>query len=416
MSPTNVENQFASVLCQWVLIIGTAWIVGRIGKKVGQPLAVSEIFAGILLGPSVLGLIWPADWAPLFPEETKGSLQLLGRLGLILLLFQVGMEFDYSHLRSRSSTVTAVSVFGIIFPAIGGVFIAPWLHRNFAPHVDFNGFRLFIAIALSISALPVMGRILLEMKLERTPLGVMSISAAAIDDIIGWVGLAVITALATAKFSWQPVLIEIGGVLLLAGVLFYVIGPGLRSFWAKTVKEQGSEAKIPPSFLALLLIGLFLCCTIAHAVGVFAMLGAFLFGVALHQQTDLVKAWREQFSGFVAVALVPIFFTNTGLRTEIGSLNSGLDWAACGLILFMAVIGKVGGCGLAAKWTGRSNRESMGIAALMNTRGLMGLVAINVGYDLKLLPRELFTMFVLMALATTAMTGPLLRRLRPEKF
>ncbi len=415
MNPGAIENHLKLVLVQWVIIIAVAWLFGRLGKKVGQPLAVGEILAGLLLGPSALGLIWPKDWPPLFPDETQQSLQLLGKLGLILLLFQVGMEFDFGHLRSRSRTVTAVSLMGIVAPVLGGVLIGPWLHHHFAAETNFPGFQLFVCIALAITALPIMGRILLEMKLERTALGAVSISAAAIDDVIGWIGLAVVTALATSHFRWGPVIGQAAGVLLLFLTLLYAVGPGLMVLWRKSVASHGAR-EISLSYLALLLIALFTCCLITNLLGVFSIFGAFLLGVSLHRETGLVRAWREKFSDFVLVALVPIFFTNTGLRTEVGSLDTPLAWLGCALVMGVAAAGKLGGCFAGARLTGQSARDSICIAGLMNTRALMGLVAINIGYELKLLPRELFTMFVIMALLTTAMTGPLLRTCLPEEL
>jgi len=200
------------VLLQWIVIIAAAWAVGRLGKRFfNQPLAVGEIAAGILLGPSALGAIWPHDWPAMFPKETQTSLQLLGKLGLVFLLFQVGMEFDYSHLRSRSRTVTAVSIFGMIAPVLCGLAIGPWLHKNFAPETPSFGFQFFLCIALSISALPIMGRILLEMKLERTAIGVMGISAAAIDDVIGWVLLGIATAMVSSGFNLGHLLLQLAG-------------------------------------------------------------------------------------------------------------------------------------------------------------------------------------------------------------
>ena len=422
MNPTAIEGHLALVLLQWSVIIAVAWIFGRLGKCFGQPLAVGEIFAGIVLGPSLLGALWqavyqwhaPGEPAPLlFPLETQQSLQLLGKLGLILLLFQVGMEFDYSHLNTHSRTVVAVSVMGIVAPVLGGLAVGRWLHTNFAPETPFLGFQMFVCIALSITALPIMGRILLEMKLERTALGALGISAAAIDDVAGWVGLAVITALAKSNFAWGPVAFQVGGVLLFFWLLVRYVGPWVRARWRRSV-AAGDGTDMPTGFLALLLVVLFSCCLVTNKLGVFAIFGAFLLGVALHQETGLVKAWRERFSDLVLIAFVPIFFTNTGLRTEIGALNSPLAWLGCAVVFGVAVLGKLGGCWLAARWSGQGPRESISIAALMNTRALMALVAINIGYELKLLPRELFTMFVIMALLTTAMTGPMLRRWLPE--
>jgi Kef-type K+ transport system membrane component KefB len=415
MNPTAIEQHLVLVLLQWMVIILMARVFGALAHRLGQPLAVGEITAGLLLGPSALGLVWPADWPPLFPEQTQESLQLLGKLGLILLLFQVGMEFDFGHLRTRSRTVLAVSLMGIAAPVVGGLVIGRWLHRHFAPETNFFGFQLFICIALSITALPIMGRILLELKLERTPLGVMAISAAALDDVGGWVGLAAVTALATASFGWRPVLGQVAGIVAFFLALRYLVAPGLIGYWRR-VSHGRAGRRMPPSFMAVLLIVLMLSCVISNRLGIFSIFGAFLLGVALHQETELVRAWRERFAEFVLVALVPIFFTNTGLRTEIGSLDTALAWAGCGVVLVVATAAKLGGCFLGARLTGQPWRESLCVAALMNTRALMGLVAINIGYDLKLLPRELFTMFVVMALLTTVMTGPLLRLFLPEEL
>lgn len=413
MNPSAIEGHLTLVLIQWMIIIAAAWAFGRLGKKFGQPLAVGEIAAGILLGPSALGLIWPADWPVLFPHETQTSLQLLGKLGLIFLLFQVGMEFDYSHLRSKSKTVTAVSIFGMAVPFLCGLAIGPWLHDQFAPETPRFGFQFFLCIALSISALPIMGRILLEMKLERTAIGAMGISAAAIDDVIGWVLLGVATALVTAGFNVWHLLLQIVGITGFFLLLQKAIGPALRSYWRKNVHDA-HEKGMPNSFLALLLVALFASCLITHYLGIFVIFGAFLFGTCLHQEHGLVKAWRDRFSGVVLVAFVPIFFTNTGLNTKIGALQTPEAWLACALVLAAAVAGKLGGCFLGARLTGQPAREAGCIAALMNTRALMALIAINVGLELKLLTPALFTMLVIMALLTTAMCGPLLRWWLPK--
>ena len=415
MNPVAIEAHLTLVLIQWMIIIAAAWAFGRLGKFFGQPLTVGEIAAGILLGPSALGAIWPHDWPVLFPPSTQQSLQLLGKLGLIFLLFQVGMEFDYSHLRSRSRTITAVSALGMIGPFLCGLGLGPWLHREFAPAVPFFGFQLFFCVALSISALPIMGRILLEMKLERTAIGAMAISTAAIDDVIGWVLLGVATALVTADFNVWHLLLQIAAIAGFFLVLQKIVGPWLRKLWHKNL--AGSEEKgMPNSFLALLLIALFASCLATHYLGIFVIFGAFLFGTCLHQEPGIVKAWRDRFSGVVLVAFVPIFFTNTGLNTKIGSLATPEAWLACALVLIAAVIGKLGGCYLGARLTGQPPREAGSIAALMNTRALMALIAINVGLELKLLTPALFTMLVIMALATTAMCGPLLRWWLPKEL
>ena len=415
MNPVAIEGHLTLVLIQWMIIIAAAWAFGRLGKKFGQPLAVGEIAAGILLGPSALGAVWPHDWPVLFPQTTQTSLQLLGKLGLIFLLFQVGMEFDYSHLRAKSKTITAVSVFGIAAPFMCGLGIAPWLHEQFAPDTPRFGFELFLCIALSISALPIMGRILLEMQLERTVIGAMGISAAAIDDVVGWDLLGVATALVTASFNYTHLLLQLAGIAGFFVLLQKLVGPWLRRQWRKNL-AGALEPGLPNSLLALLLIVLFASCLVTHYLGIFVIFGAFLFGTCLHQEPGLVKAWRDRFSGVVLVAFVPVFFTNTGLNTKIGLLQTPAAWLACALVLVAAVAGKLGGCYLGARLTGQPPRAAGCIAALMNSRALMALIAINVGLELKLLTPALFTMLVIMALLTTAMCGPLLRWWLPPEL
>ena len=260
-----------------------------------------------------------------------------------------------------------------------------------------------------------MGRMLLEMKLERSVIGVMSISAAAIDDVIGWMLLALATALVTSGFDGWGLARQVLSVLVLFFLQQKLIGPLLCRAWRK------SSVRYPPghmsaSFLTLLLIVMMGCCILSYWLGVFAVLGAFLLGVAVHGQRDLVKAWRERFADLVVVAMVPIFFTMTGLNTDVGTLTTPGALLGCGVVLLAAVAGKLGGCYLAARLTGQPRREAACIATLMNTRALMALVAINIGLDLGLLNREIFTMLVIMALLTTAMTGPMLRRLLPQQF
>ena len=416
MNPVAIEDHLKLVLLQWIVIIAAAWAVGRLGKRFfNQPLAVGEIAAGILLGPSALGFIWPHDWPVMFPKETQQSLQLLGKLGLVFLLFQVGMEFDYGHLRSKSRTVTAVSLLGMIGPVLCGLAIGPWLHKNFAPETPRFGFQFFLCIALSISALPIMGRILLEMKLERTAIGVMGISSAAIDDVVGWVLLGIATAMVSSGFDLGHLLLQLAGITVFFVALHQVIGPWLRGLWRRSVVDPDG-AEMSTSFLVLLLIGLYLSCLVTHELGIFVIFGAFLFGTALHQEAGLVKAWRTRFSDVVLVAFVPVFFTNTGLNTKIVALQTPVAWLACLLVLLAAVAGKLGGCYLGARLTGQPARAAGCVAALMNTRALMGLIAINIGLDLKLLTPALFTMLVIMALATTAMCGPLLRWWLPKSI
>jgi Kef-type K+ transport system membrane component KefB len=253
------------------------------------------------------------------------------------------------------------------------------------------------------------------MKLERTAIGVMGLSAAAIDDVIGWILLGVATLLMTTKFNGWHLLLQLAGIAIFFIFLQKVIGPWLRSLWRRKVAKSNDDS-LSGSFLVLLIIGLFLSSLATHELGIFVIFGAFLFGTSLHQEASLVKAWRDRFSDVVLVAFVPVFFTNTGLNTRIGSLQTSEAWFACGLVMIAAVIGKLGGCYLGARVTGQPPREAGCIAALMNTRALMALIAINIGRELGLLTPPLFTMLVIMALLTTAMCGPLLRLWLPSEL
>jgi Kef-type K+ transport system membrane component KefB len=415
MNPAKIEDTLKLVLVSWIVIIAASWLVGRLCRRIGQPPAVGEIAAGLLLGPSFIGLFAPEFVSFIFPDEIKGPLALLAKIGLLLMLFQVGMEFDFSHLRQKSKVVVSSSLMGILAPVAGGLLIAPWLHRNFAPDLQMFGFQLFVCIALAISALPIMGRILLEMKLERTALGATAISAAAIDDAVGWVFLGVSTAIIKQgeNFSWLPFLGQTALIILYFAVLMKVVGPMIIKAWRKQCAKKQTET-FTPGFLALLFCTLFISALITSKLGIFAIFGAFALGVALHSEPGLVKAWRDRFADFVIVTLVPIFFTNTGLNTKIGSFDNATAWIGCALVSVIAIAGKLGGCTLGARWAGAPWREGLSIGALMNTRALMGLIAISVGKDLGLLNDKLFTMFIIMCLLTTATTGPMLRAWLPE--
>ena len=412
MNPAAIEAIMVKVLIAWAIIIGAAWAVGRIGKKCGQPLAVGEIAAGILLGPSVLGLCgaWGAEVVTfLRDQELQKILQLLGKLGLILLLFQVGMEFHFSNIKKQSRTVLYVAGLGMIGPLLIGWMIGPWLHDKFAPEVPQAGMILFCGIAMAISALPIMGRILIEMNLKSQPFSTLAITAAALDDVVGWVLLATAGALTTAwaknhAFEFGPLLLQIAGIVIYYFLMMKIIGPLLRKLYRKLATD-GDD--MPHSFLAVLLIVLFLSCLVTHELGIFTIFGAFILGVSLHQERRLVDAWSGRYSALVVVAFVPIFFTNNGLNVNLQSLNA-IGWLGLAVVCVSSVIGKLGCCYLGARLGGESHHNAFRIGTLLNTRALMGLIAVNVGKSLGLLNDTLFTMFVLMCLLTTAMCGPLL--------
>jgi Kef-type K+ transport system membrane component KefB len=275
------------------------------------------------------------------------------------------------------------------------------------------GFQLFLCIGFSISALPVLARVLIELDLGRTAVGTLALSAAALEDAIGWILLAAATALVTASFAGGAMVLQVAGLAAFTAVVLGLLGPWLGRVWRRGRERAGGADVITPGFLALLIVALLACSLATDLLGIFSIFGAFLLGVSLRRETELARVWRERYSGLVLVALVPVFFTCSGLRTQVGALTSPRAWLACGVVIATAALGKLAGCYLGARAMGEPPRLAAAVAVLMNTRGLMELVALNVGLELGLLSPQVFTMMVLMALTTTCMTMPLVRRLLP---
>jgi len=424
----DVETLLLPVLIQLVVILLTARLFAVLFRKLGQPAVVGEIAAGLVLGPSVLGHLFPTLFAAIFrptlgdlPHELSDQLvakvfAMLSQLGLIFLLFLVGLEFDFSHLRWHGKSAVAISVVGIALPFALGLGLAPLLYPHLEAHpgtsrpVPLVGFMLFLGLALSITAIPVLARIMMELGITRARLGTITIAAAAVDDALGWILLAGIAAIVRSEFAEVPLrlmLIMIGATAAFVAVMLWAIRP-LVIRWAHRLREAGGL-----NCLALLLTVVLLCAIATNLIGIFAVFGAFIAGAVLSDQPELRKEVTTRVSDLITVFLLPIFFAYTGLRTNIGALDSPLLWAFGGLILVAAVLGKLGGCALAARLTGFSMRESLCVGLMMNTRGLMGLVAINLGYELRVIPPSVFCMLVLMALLTTAMTTPALIRAMP---
>lgn len=408
MKAQGAETLLCFTLLQIGLIILAARVAGHAARRLGQPRAVGEIVAGLMLGPSMLGALAPDAFHWLFRSVDAAPLTIVSQIGLILLMFQVGLEFDFSHLGERRNrrAVVLVTLAGIVAPfALGlgfGWASAPVL----APGVPPLAYSLLLGVALSITAVPILGRIMIEFGLTRHRLGVITIAAAATSDAVGWVLLALVAAVAASRFSWVATATQIGGLLAYLLASWFVLRPVLRRVlrWF----PHGPDS-LPQDLLALLLVVVFGSALLTSQLGIFAIFGGFTVGVLLHDRHDLVSAWKHQVESLIMVFFLPIFFTYTGLRTDIGSLASGELWAWCGLLIGLAVLGKFGGCYLAARWAGLSAAESRNIAIMMNTRALMELIVVNLGYDLGLITRPVFTMLVLMAVASTLMTAPGLR-------
>lgn len=400
----NIKYPLSILLLQLIIILLLARLFGIITKKLGQQTVIGEIIAGIFLGPSILGWLFPGVSAFIFPHDSLISLQFLSQIGLAFFMFVIGMELDISKIREKTQDAVIISHASIIFPFFLGTWLSYFIFQELTPQgTKFTSFALFMGIAMSITAFPVLARILKERGLTRSPLGVLAITCAAADDVTAWCLLAIVIAIAKAG-SIASALFTIG--LAISYILFAlkVIKPWLQRINDKRIKgEKFDKTIIALSFLILLLSAYF-----TEIIGIHALFGSFLAGVMMPNNIRFKESLTDKIEDISTVLLLPIFFAFTGLRTQIGLLNTGHLWALCGIIILIAIIGKFGGSALSARIVGRSWKESLSIGALMNTRGLMELVVLNIGYDLKILGPEVFAIMVLMALGTTLMTGPLL--------
>ncbi|MES1245663.1 MAG: cation:proton antiporter [Acidobacteriota bacterium] len=397
----HIQEPLSLLLLQVVVIVVAARLMGLLFAKMKQPPVIGEMLAGILLGPSLLGLLSPGTMDFLFPAASLGNLRLFSQIGVVLFMFLVGMDLDLRHLREKAHSAVMVSHASIFLPMLLGVALALFLYRSYAPAgVAFSSFSLFMGVAMSITAFPVLARILEERGLMKTPLGNASIACAAVDDVTAWCLLAVVVAIVQATGMLRA-FVTVG--LAIAFVLFMirVVRP-----WVE--RRLGGDTHHRKGLIAGTLVFAFASAWCTEMIGIHALFGAFLAGVVAPPQKEFRAALRERLEVIVSVLLLPLFFVFTGLRTQIGLLNDGRTWLVCLAVIAVAVAGKLGGGMMAARWTGMSWMDSFSIGTLMNTRGLMELIVLNLGYDLGILSQKIFAIMVIMALGTTFMTGPLL--------
>ncbi|HRG47938.1 MAG TPA: cation:proton antiporter [Leptospiraceae bacterium] len=408
----NLKDPLSVVLIQVVVVLLFARFFSMIFKKLGQPSVIGEIFAGIALGPSLIGFLFPEFSQILFPKESMGYLKILSQIGLVIFMFIIGMELDVAVLKKKASSAIFISHTSIIFPYILGVLLSLYLFDEFAPEgISFLSFGLFMGIAMSITAFPVLARIIQERGITKSPLGVMAITCAAVDDISAWCILAIIIAIVNAGTVYIAVVTLIISLIFIA-IMILLIQPLLN----RMSKIYITKEIIGKGVLTALLLIVIASAIFAEGIGIHALFGAFLAGVVMPTNTKLRKVLTEKFEDFSTIFLLPLFFAFTGLRTKIGLLNDLHLWTVCFLIIAVATIGKLVGSMLASRFTGMSWRDSFSIGVLMNTRGLMELIVLNIGYDLGIISPTIFVMMVLMALITTFITGPLLKlSIKPEE-
>jgi Kef-type K+ transport system membrane component KefB len=400
----NLEYPLAILLAQIVTIIFVARLLGWLCTKIGQPTVIGEIVAGIILGPSLIGYYFPGFSSALFPVHSLGNLQFISQIGLILFMFIVGMELDLKVLKNKAHDAVVISHASIIIPFALGMGLAYFIYSSFAPEgVPFSSFGMFLGISMSVTAFPVLARIMQERGIHKTRLGTIVITCAAADDITAWSLLAAIIAIVKAGSfvsSFYTILLALGYVLFMIKIV--------RPFLRRVGNLHASRERLSKPIVAIFFLTLIISAYATEVIGIHALFGAFMAGAIMPDNAKFRSIFIEKVEDVALVLLLPLFFVFTGLRTQIGLLDDPYLWKVTGLIILVAVTGKFIGSALAAKYVGQNWKDSLTIGALMNTRGLMELVILNIGYDLGVLTPEIFAMMVIMALVTTFMTGPAL--------
>jgi Kef-type K+ transport system membrane component KefB len=407
------EHLVFTIVLQLIIMIGAARIMNTLFRKFRQPGVIGEIVAGLLLGPSFFGHLFPLQSSALFGASASPVIVVISQVGLILLMFQIGMDFEFGHLKIRRNrnAVLGIAAVSVSVPLGLGILAGHLSAPILAPSMNPVIYSLFVGVALAITAVPILGRILREFDLHRTELGVVAISAAAVNDVAGWVLLACVAASAAAHFSLGGIGMQLGGLVLFMAALWGVMRP-FADWLLRRLPIRGQE--LPPNLMAIVICLMFVLALCTFELGIFAIFGGFAAGLLFHRHQNFVSAWRRQVGQFVVVFFLPVFFTSTGLRTNILGLSSTTDLLWLGIILVVSVLGKIIPVYIAGRLTGFSHDESCILGSLMNTRALMELIVLNIGYDLGFIPESMFTILVVMAVATTIMTGPLLRVLLPR--
>jgi Kef-type K+ transport system membrane component KefB len=404
------EETFGRLMLAIAAIILAARLVGVSLRRLGQPQVMGEVLAGILLGPTLLGAIAPEVKDYLFPADIVPLLSGASQIGLAFYLFLVGMEIDPRILRERVGQALFISNTSVAFPLALGFLAALVVYPLLAPDVDFLPFALFMGVSMSITAFPVLARILIERRMLKRPVGALAMAGAAIDDVTAWGLLALATAVAGTG-SGSHVFVVIGLAVAFTAGMFILVRPLLK----RVSTAYDEVGRVPPLWLGAIFVAVLLSAFLAQKIGIAAIFGAFVMGLIMPRHAGLTDDVSQRLEDFVVMVLLPLFFIVTGLRTEVGSLNRPVLWLITLGLIAVAIVGKWVGAMAAARYGGFGFRESAAIGALMNTRGLTELIVLNIGLELGLVSPTLFTMLVIMALVTTFMAGPALRLIDPHK-
>lgn len=409
-SINQAENVLFMTLLQLIVMVGAARYMHTVFRRLGQPGVIGEIFAGLLLGPSLIGHFFPQASLTVFGSHASTPITIISQIGLILLMFQIGMDFEFGHLATRRNrrAAIAVTIFSVSVPLFIGILIGRLSAPILAPGADWVPYSLFLGLGMAITAVPILGRILRQYGLTRTEVGVVAISAAAINDVIGWLLLSVVSAYAASQFSAAHLSIQLGGLSVFVLLLWLVLRPMAAHLLRRYPAKHGA---LDPNLMAIVICVIFALGICTYKLGIFAIFGGFAGGVLFHRDKEFVEAWRSQVGRFVLVFFLPVFFTYTGLRTNVLGLTTASDWEWLTILLSAAVLCKIVPVYLAGRACGFDRNQSSILGVLMNTRALMELIVLNIGFDLGLIPQKVFTMLVIMAVVTTLMAGPLLKRL-----
>jgi Kef-type K+ transport system membrane component KefB len=404
----SIPDTFARVLVALLAVLVVGRSLAVVFRYLGQPPVIGEVVGGIILGPSVLGRIWPEAAASILPPAVAPFLGVISQLGVILYMFIVGLELNPQLLRGRMHAAATISFAGIAVPFSLGLATALILYpRLSSGDVTFTSFSLFVGVATSVTAFPVLARILTDRGLQRTRLGVTAIGCAATDDAAAWCMLAVVIGVAQAKF--EQAFVMVGLTIAFVGFMVFVGRPLAIRLLGRLSEDQMSPATVGGVFAALLFSAL-----VTETIGIHAIFGAFILGAIIPRDGAVARVFSHKLGDLVTILLLPAFFALTGMRTEIGLVTTTEEWLLCGLIVLVATVGKFGGVYVASRLCGMRWRQAAGLGALMNTRGLMELIVLNVGLDLKIISPSLFAMMVLMSLVTTIATAPIVAILTPK--
>src|SRR5580704_11313281 len=394
------------VLLALVVVLVLARILGALFRRLNQPQVMGEVVAGILLGPSFLGWLAPGIASQVLPVNAAPYLAVIAQVGVVLYMFLVGLDLDTDLLQKRTQSAIAISHASIVVPFLLGATFALWLYPLYSTGVfSFTTFALFIGVAMSITAFPVLARILTDRGMQKTRLGVIALACAAIDDVTAWCLLAFAIGVAHAHTGSLWIIL----ITTISFIFFVLLIAKRGALWL--VQRQTAKGRTTQDIFAIVCAALLLSALVTERIGIHALFGAFLLGTVIPNDSALARDIRARCEDLVVVLLLPVFFAFTGMRTQIGLLHVTRDWLACILIIAVASLGKFGGSFLAARWTGSDWREAASLGVLMNTRGLMELIVLNIGLDLGVLSPVLFTMFVIMAIITTLVTTPILHAL-----